>query len=157
MKTLSPLFLCAALAACATSGLSQTDRLAVYRGNAGPPLKSFRYFGNINGWTPLGDQALVVWTRPSEAYLLDLSGPCQDLDFAPAITLTDRMGVVYARFDRVIVRGGGSSPVRMPCRIDEIRAIDVKAARQAEKDMRQAETADRASEETDRALPAPEP
>jgi hypothetical protein len=34
-----------------------------------------QFFGSLNGWTELGDSALAVWTRPSEAYLLELRGP----------------------------------------------------------------------------------
>ena len=56
----------AALAACAsTPRLSDSQRYALYQDHAGQPVKSFRYFGNINGWTPVGDSALVVWTRPN--------------------------------------------------------------------------------------------
>lgn len=129
--------LCAALAAAAcasTSKLSDSERYTLYREHAGAPVKSFRYFGDINGWTPLDDSALVVWTRPSEAYLLDLYGPCHDLNFAQAIALTNQMGEVSARFDKVIV--AGASSMRVPCRIEEIRKVDVKAMRQTERDLR---------------------
>lgn len=131
------------LAACAgTPRLSDSQKYALYRDHAGEPVKSFRYFGNINGWTPLDKTALVVWTRPTQAYLLELTGPCRDLDYAPAITLTNMMGEVSARFDKVLIHGGGSR-VPMPCWIEEIRPVDVKAVRQAERDLRQAETAER--------------
>lgn len=139
----------AALTACAsTPRLSDTEKYALYRGHAGEPVKSFRYFGSINGWTPLGDRALVVWTAPSRAYLLDLSGPCRDLDYAPAITVTHLMGEVSARFDKVIVRGGGRSPIQFPCYISQIRAVNVKALRQAERDRREADTSDRSASES---------
>lgn len=138
----------AALTACATPRLSDTEKYALYREHAGEPVKSFRYFGNINGWTPLGDQALVVWTAPSRAYLLDLSGPCRDLDYAPAITVTHLMGEVSARFDKVIVRGGGRSSIPFSCYISQIRAVNVKAVRQAERDRREAATADRSANES---------
>ncbi len=124
----------AAAAGCATSKLSDSERYTLYREHAGEPIRSFRYFGDINGWTPLDDSSLVVWTRPAEAYLLDLYGPCQDLDFAQAIALTNLMGEVSARFDKVIV--SGTSSMRVPCRIEEIRKVDVKALRQTERDLR---------------------
>lgn len=128
--------LCAllAIAGCAsTSKLSDSERYTLYREHAGEPIKSFRYFGDINGWSPLDDSALVVWTRPAEAYLLDLYGPCQDLDFAQSIALTNLMGEVSARFDKVVVAG---TSMQIPCRIEEIRKIDVKALRQTERDLR---------------------
>lgn len=146
----------AALAGCAsTSKLSDSEKLALYREHAGEPVKRFHYFGNINGWTPLGNKALVVWTRPSEAYLLDLSGPCQDLDYAPAITITNRMGDVSARFDDVIVRGGGTAPIRIPCKIWEIREVDVKAVKQAERDLREAATAERTGDSAEAGMANP--
>ena len=91
MKRLIPLALLAAtlLAGCATGPkLSTTEKLALYRDHAGEPVKDFRYFGTLNGWSPLGDAALAVWTKPSEAYLLELSGRCPDLEYAMAISIT---------------------------------------------------------------------
>ena len=45
----------------------------------------------------------MVWTKPSEAYLLELYGPCSNLGFAPAITLSNTMGQVSARFDLSLI------------------------------------------------------
>lgn len=137
------LALAALLSGCATSRPSEAERLALYRGHAGEPVKYFDYFGQINGWTPLGDRALTVWTRPNRAYLLELSGPCMDLDFAPAISISNQMGRVAARFDNVIVHGGGGSSMRFPCRIQEIRPLDVKALKAAQSELRRADAVDR--------------
>ena len=131
-----------AFSACASDPrTSDADRLALYRANAGAPVDNFQYFGRLDGWTPLGDTALTVWTRPSTAYLLELKGTCQDLDFANAITVTNQMGRVYSRFDKVIVLGRGANQI--PCWIKEIRPIDVKALKAAEQEKRQARTAER--------------
>ena len=117
MKSLMPLVLLAAtaLSGCATGG-KQTDaeKLAFYRGHAGEPVKDFQYFGRLNGWTPLGDGALAVWTKPSEGYLLELSGPCQDLDYAMAISITQFGSRVSARFDDVVPLGAGTSSIKIP-------------------------------------------
>lgn len=137
MKTLpaiASLLLAAATAACASTGMSDADKLATYRAHAGAPVSSFNYFGRINGWTPLGDSAIAVWTRPSEAWLLELSGRCPDIDFAPAISLTSQFNRVSAKFDKVVPRG--SSSMEFPCQISEIRPLDVKAIRKAEKTAR---------------------
>lgn len=124
-----------ALSACATGRMSDNEKLALYRSHALPPVESFRYLSRIDGWTPLGDSAIAVWTRPNEAYLLEIDGPCPDLDFAHVIGLTSQMGTVHSRFDKVIPRTtGGIQPV--PCFIRQIRPLDVKAIKSAEKDIR---------------------
>ena len=134
-RHLSMLGLMLGLAACATNPAQRdAERLSLYRAHAAAPVPSFHYFGHLNGWTPLGDRALVVWTRPSEAYLLELSGSCTDLDFASAISLSNQFGRVYARFDKVTVVGRGLST--FPCHIRQIQPVDVKAVRQAERDKR---------------------
>jgi hypothetical protein len=131
-----------ALAGCTSdSGLRTAERYALYQQHAGAPVSSFRYFGSINGWTPLGESALAVWTRPSEAWLLHLQGPCPDLGFAPAISLTSHMNQVSARFDKVIAHAPGS--MRLPCHIREIRPLDVKALRASEKELREARIQER--------------
>ncbi|MFC5576427.1 DUF6491 family protein [Lysobacter niabensis] len=122
---------------CASgAGLSENQKLALYRANAGPAVPSFHYFGTLDGWTPLGDQAVAVWTRLNEAYLLEVDGPCPDLDFAQAIGLTHQSGTVYARFDSVIPRVGGGRTQPLPCHIREILPLDEKALKAAEKDIR---------------------
>lgn len=135
-RTVSLLLLaCCMQAACATTpSLRDAEKRALYEAHAGAPVDGFRYRGSINGWTPLGDEALVVWSRPSEAWLLELSGPCPDLDFARAISLTNTIGKVSARFDKVVVLGRDT--VDIPCVIRQIRPLDIKAVRQAERDMR---------------------
>lgn len=147
-KVLAAVLAAVVLSACATAGkLSSGEKLALYRSHAGAPVKDFRYYGSLNGWTELGDSALAVWTRPNEAWLLSLSGPCMDLSFAPAISVTNMMGQVSARFDRVIVHGGG--PVgHVPCRIETIQPLDVKALRASEKELREAKLAERAADQT---------
>ena len=123
------------LGACATGGLSDTGRLAMYREAAGAPVENFQYLGRIHGWTPLGDSALVLRTRPNQAYLLELMGTCPDLEFAQAITISNQFGRVHARFDTVTVLRQGRFAI--PCRIQQIRPVDVSAVRQAERELRE--------------------
>jgi hypothetical protein len=123
-----------ALGACATTGMSDADKLATYRAHAGAPVGSFRYFGRIDGWTPLGDRAVAVWTRPNEAWLLDLAGHCPDIEYTPVIGVTSQFNRVSAKFDKVIARSPGA--IEMPCMISEIRPLDAKAIREAEKTAR---------------------
>lgn len=130
----------AALAGCASAGprLDDAQRLALYRQHAGAPVDRFQYFGRIDGWTPLGDSALALWTRPNQAYLLELQGRCPDLDFARAITVSNQMGTVHRRFDKVVVLDRQS--IQVPCFIERILPLDVKALKQAQREMRSAGT-----------------
>ncbi|MFC6838987.1 DUF6491 family protein [Xanthomonas theicola] len=134
---LSSLGLAALLAGCATTRLGDDERLSLYRAHAAAPVRDFQYLNRLSGWTALGDSALAVWTRPNQAYLLELSGRCADLDFAPTIAITHFSDRVSARFDDVIVVGGPTA-IRLPCRIQSIRPLDVKALRTSEKELRQA-------------------
>ena len=129
--------LATSLAACATDVAQRdADKLALYEAHAGAPVDKFRYFGSLNGWTPLGDEAIAVWTRPNEAWLLRLSGPCPDIEFTPAISITNTFGQVSVPFDKVIVHSRGA--VTVPCHITQIRPLDVKAIKQAERTNREA-------------------
>jgi hypothetical protein len=111
--------------------MSTDAKLAFYSAHAGAPVDSFRLFGRLSHWEPLGNEALVVWTRPNEAWLLDPYGPCDGLDYSSAISLTDHAGRVEAGLDYVLV--SHPSPVHVPCRIRSIRALDLGAIREAEK------------------------
>ncbi|MET0717473.1 MAG: DUF6491 family protein [Pseudoxanthomonas sp.] len=143
MRTFLMLGLVLLLGACSTTRMSNAETLALYRAHAGEPVRDFQYLGHISGWNPLGDEALTVWTRPNQAYLLELYGPCTDLDSAPAITLSNRGNRVSARFDNVYVLGGGAAGIRLPCRIETIRPLDLKGLKQAQKELREAKMVER--------------
>lgn len=144
-KSMTRMLLAAAtmlgVAACATGRISDDERLAIYRANAGEPVNSFRYFGRLDGWTSLGDSALAVWTRPNEAWLLELGSRCPELDFAMAITVTNQAGTVYSRFDKVQPLGQGA--VSIPCIIQQIRPLDTRAIKADEAELREASAAPR--------------
>jgi hypothetical protein len=130
MRRLAPFALAALLAGCATNPAERdAQQLALYRQHAGEPVPSFAYFGRVSSWTPLGSEALAIWTSPSRAWLLEVDGPCNDLAFAHAVKLSSSTGRVHVRFDDVTPIGPGAHP--MPCRIREIRQVDVPALREA--------------------------
>ena len=124
------------LSACAT-GAAQRDaeRLALYRSHAGAPVDSIQYTNTYNGWTPLGDGAFALWTSPAKAWLIQLFPPCNELDFADRIAFRDTVGRLSAKFDHVYVANHGLMPIS--CTIQEIRPLDIKAIRTAERDARQ--------------------
>jgi len=134
-RLLCLVLLCAGLGACATHRLSDDQQLQLYRSHAAPPQPSLSLPGSLSSWVELGDRALAVWTRPGEAYLLELSSPCSQLPSAKAISLTSRGGTVSARFDRVRLHGGNLG-IPMACTIGSIQRLDLKALRRAEASLR---------------------
>lgn len=106
----------AALGALLVAACSTGPKLD-YREYAGEPIKQF-YMASYDGWTPVSDNQLVVWTGINDAYLLTIRGYCPNLKFANAIAVTSS-GSTVDKFERVIVG-------RDRCLIDEIRPIDTK-------------------------------
>ncbi|MEP6897398.1 MAG: DUF6491 family protein [Rhodanobacter sp.] len=123
MKSLIP---CCALFAVLLAGCSdipiaqrESQRQAAYAAAAGVPVRSFRFF-NLYSWEPLGNGQMAVYTKPNEAWLLDLGGACPNLDFANAIGLTSNLNQVTIGFDKVLTGRGN-----YPCTITGIRSVDV--------------------------------
>jgi hypothetical protein len=138
MRTFALLAAAMLAAGCATNPAERdAAQLALYRAHAGAPVDSFSYLGRISSWTPLGSEALVVWTTPSRAWLLDVDGPCHELAYAPAVQLSSSAGRVHTRFDSVTPLSSTDRHV-IPCRIREIRRVDVPALREARRQARAA-------------------
>ena len=117
------------VAACATGRISDADRLALYQQHAGAPVNQIRYLDPM-GWDRIDDQHVVLQMRPNESWLLRLSGPClQWSSGSPFIGLSSFGGMTLSRFDKVIAPGSQ----QLSCLIQEIRPLDVKALKQAER------------------------
>ncbi len=135
MKTVHALSLSAAamlmLGACATTPKeASADKLARYQSFAGEPVRSIPYNATgSHGFDVIDEQHMVVETRPSEGYLFSLSGPCLRDNSAPVLNITSQVGRVSAGFDRV----SSLSQPGMTCIVKEIRPLDMKALRAAEK------------------------
>lgn len=116
----------AVLAACASQSLRerQAEALARHLDFAGTPVESFAYLGRYDGWRALGDDELVVYTTPSQGYLLSVAPPCRDLQFANRIAIDSTGSIVRARFDSVLVDG-------FRCQITQIRPVDYGAMKRA--------------------------
>ena len=119
------------LASCASSNhQSDQERRAHYAAYAGPPLQRFTWLGHLDSWEPLGQSDLVVFTTPSDAYLLKVWPPC-DLRFAfngrgsEIIGVTSAGGTVSAGLDSVIERSSAVGG-RTICPISEIRRVDYR-------------------------------
>ena len=121
--------LAAGLLAAGTAAAQDVDpeqRLARYQRAAGEPVQSFRLFGALNHWEALGQSHVVVWARPTAAYLLGLDAPCPDLGKARAIGIGDQRGRVQARSSSIT---GIGDVAGLPCRVQAIQPVDAEALR----------------------------
>lgn len=122
---------------CSSTGLSDAQTLALYRAHAEAPVRNFHYANRLTGWNAIGDNALAVWTKPNEAYLLELDNGCAGLGSTSTILITNLLGQVSAGLDRVQLidspRGFNTT-----CRIQSIRPLETKALRASQKALREA-------------------
>ena len=128
------LFASLSLAACASTGrMSESDKLALYSSHAGAPVRDIRYYTPI-GWDKIDGQHLLLTMRPTEVWLLRLSGPCLDWGGSSPTILLNRLtdSRLSVNFDRISTPGV-ASPVS--CRIEEIRPVDVAAVRASQRAM----------------------
>jgi hypothetical protein len=108
--------------AAPTGTPAQQQTLARYESYAGPPLQYFTWLGRFDSWEPLGKDRLVVYTTPSDAYLLKVWPPCDFRFVTGGIGISSTSSSVYTNFDSVIVNTGAGGPRRCP--ISEIRKVD---------------------------------
>ena len=120
------------VAGCASTRPSDADRLALYEAHAGAPVNQIRYLEPM-GWDRIDDQHVVLMMRPNESWLLTLSGPCLAWNRgSPFLGLSSFNGMTLSRLDKVVVSGS-----QLSCMIQEIRPLDVKALRDAERARRE--------------------
>jgi hypothetical protein len=129
------------LMGCASSGLQSTEeRLTLYRAHS-TPVESFRtnkLQGPLRRWSPLGDQALVVWDASDEPYLLELPQECSGLATARSIGLTNSTGTVTPGTDSVQLMGVSRAGGAPACRIGSARRVDMAAVDKARQEMPEA-------------------
>ena len=116
-----------AFAAVLFAGCASDPKLN-YSEYAGEPVQSF-YMPELDGWTSVSKDQLVVWTSHNKAYLISVTGYCPDLQFAHAIGVTST-GNSVDKFEKVIVG-------RDRCLIDTIRPLDVKQMKEDRKLLRE--------------------
>lgn len=136
------LMLALVTAGCSSVPYAQrmSQRQAAYAAAAGAPVRSFHYF-SLYSWEPLSDTELAVYTRPNQAWLLELGG-CQDLMFTNTIGLTSNINQVMVGFDKVL-----TGRRNFPCTITGIRPVDVKSLKIAQEMQRKIEAAARSAEQ----------
>ena len=94
---------------------------------AGEPEDSVK-FRVIDGYEPLSVNSLIVYERGSRGYLLTVT-PCWDLPWSATIG-------GFASYMTINVGLNRISTAKMRCPITEIRPVDVKAMKAAEKAMK---------------------
>ena len=108
-----------ASAAHAGSGSARVD-YSVYA--TGDQLQEIKFFQLYN-WHRSTDKQVVLWTKPSEAYLVDLVHDCDALRGGRVVIEVGGVAGVPGRLrtnDDLLVGG-------MKCRVAGLRAIDLKA------------------------------
>ena len=126
------LLLLAGIAATADAQDRKTERLTkmeqrrelVTRYASEP--KSSVPFARSYDFEPLGQHTVLLYESMNRAYLVEIEDFCPDLPTAMAIGVDNKTSTLSAKFDAV--RIGGRS-----CRILEIRPVDVKAMKAAQK------------------------
>lgn len=128
------------LAACSSPPPMPTPAdLEFYRANSGEPIRSFVHTRALWGWRSLGDQALAVWTRSDQGYLIEFTERCRDAAFASSITISNRSGRVVAGIDTITVRRMGGGITSSRCRIGTIRLIDRTVIHPPKRELRDAD------------------
>jgi hypothetical protein len=107
-------------AGCASSGVvrrtGDAPGLDVAVQSAGPPVQKITYSSEYAAWRPLAADQLVIWENERVGYLVRVGQPCQGLQSASEISLTQRNGLVRTAIDSVKFSGG-------KCLIAEIRNV----------------------------------
>lgn len=83
------------------------------------PVEQFRFW-SMYKWQLVGPDKVVVWTTPSEAYLLTVETPCTQLQWSGSLAVTSQAShTVMRRMDAVLADGDR-------CRIVEIQPVDYR-------------------------------
>jgi hypothetical protein len=115
------LLLAAALLTAGCSGIPRRERdeeqLDRYLRYAKAPVDRITILGHYDNWQAVGRYQVVLWANINDAYLITVSPPCENLQFAQRIGLTQTADTIYARLDAIVVK-------HWRCQITEIRPID---------------------------------
>jgi hypothetical protein len=105
----------------AAASLAVAKRTPIdYAAYAGDPVKEIK-FSQLYNWQRVTDRQMVVWTKPSTAYLLNLRNNCDALAGRVTVEIGGVDGIqgrLQAGFGEVIVG-------QMRCRVDSIQPLDL--------------------------------
>jgi hypothetical protein len=128
MKRSLVLFAAATLALAGTAAAGSRSKGIDYAAYAGEPVQQITYFQHYN-WQRSTDKQVVLWTKPSTAYVLDLRNKCYDLS-GPRVVI--QVGGVAATPGRLSVNDD-LIVGEMKCKISAIRPVDLEAIKRARK------------------------
>ena len=133
------------LVGCASLTSANQERLKLYEANS-TPVESFRITrlqGRQTRWSPIGDQALMVYDESVQPHLLELPEKCSGLATARSISITNSSGTVTPGSDSVQLLGPSKAGSAYFCRIGSARRIDMGAVKEARDEMREASPVER--------------
>lgn len=124
IKLLTLGFSIAVLSACASKyNMTKEERAVAYNEFTEQQklekvdrIRSFRF----HGWTPLGDQHLIVNASLNRPYLVTLRRKCTNLDFNQTIKINNHSNMLQAKFDSITVLDG----VEINCYIESIHKLN---------------------------------
>src|SRR4029078_10266842 len=109
------------------------ERLKLYQSHS-TPVESFqtsKLQGRQVKWSPVGDQALVVYDETGQPLLLELPEKCNGLGTARSVSLSNSTGTVTPGTDSVQLNNASRAGSAYYCRIGSARRIDMDAGKQA--------------------------
>ena len=125
------------IATAASAAATKTDRQTrmderreFVTGFAGESQSSVR-FSRFYDFEPLGSDTLLLYESLNRAYLVKIEDFCPDMPNAFKLGVDNSSSSLNVRLDAITVRGDR-------CRIIEIRPVDVKAMKAAQKAKREA-------------------
>jgi hypothetical protein len=101
--------LSAALITAACSGIPRRVRdqetLDRYLRYAGPPVDQITYLAHYDNWQVVSPYQIVLFANINDAYLITVWPPCENLQFANRLGITQTANTISSRFDAILVKG----------------------------------------------------
>jgi hypothetical protein len=115
------LLLLVTILAVGCSGIPRRDRdqeqLDRYLRYAKAPVDHITLLNHYDNWQSVSKYQVVLFANVNDAWLITVSPPCENLQFAQRIGITQTASTIYTRFDAILVK-------HWRCQITEIRPID---------------------------------
>ena len=111
----------AGAAAASDKSAAAEKHSSYYAYAGGESLPEIRW-SELHNWERDSDSSVVLWTRPSRAYLVTLKNDCWDLSHAKSIKLNN-----IDAFERRLRPNGTLQFGSSKCVVSDIKAVDLDA------------------------------